>query len=101
MALSNAVALAGQTRLRPILMTAFSSVIGLAPLAFGVGQGNGLQKPMAVAVMGGILVATFLSLVVMPALYVGTEEILTLLKPRHSEPEGQRIQEQDPLLPLG
>ena len=69
-----AVIQAGRTRLRPILMTAFSSAIGLAPLAFGIGQGNALQAPMAVTVMGGILVATFLTLVVTPALYIGTEE---------------------------
>ncbi len=80
MVLRDAVVLAGKTRLRPILMTAFSSAIGLAPLAFGIGQGDELQKPMAVAVMGGILVATFLSLVVMPALYIGTEEIVAVFR---------------------
>ncbi len=69
-----AVIQAGRIRLRPILMTAFSSAIGLAPLAFGIGQGNALQAPMAVTVMGGILVATFLTLVVTPALYIGVEE---------------------------
>lgn len=73
--LKEAVMQAGKTRLRPILMTAFSSAIGLIPLAMGVGEGAELQAPMAVAVMGGILVATFLTLVVTPALYIGTEEI--------------------------
>lgn len=76
---------AGRTRLRPILMTAFSSAIGLAPLAFGIGEGNALQAPMAVAVMGGILVATFLTLVVTPALYVGSEEIGALLFKKKKE----------------
>ncbi len=71
----DATLLSCHTRLRPILMTAFSSAIGLAPLAFGIGEGNALQAPMAVTVMGGILVATFLTLVVTPALYIGTEEI--------------------------
>ncbi len=66
---------AGKTRLRPILMTAFSSAIGLLPLALGIGEGAELQAPMAIAVMGGILVATFLTLVVIPAIYIGTEEI--------------------------
>ncbi len=75
MPLKEAVILAGKTRLRPILMTAFASAIGLAPLALGIGEGAELQAPMAVAVMGGILVATFLTLVVIPALYIGTEEI--------------------------
>ena len=75
MSLKEATIIAGKTRLRPILMTAFSSAIGLVPLALGIGEGAELQAPMAVTVMGGILVATFLTLVVTPALYIGTEEI--------------------------
>ncbi len=75
MSLEEAAITAGKTRLRPILMTAFSSAIGLVPLAMGIGEGAELQAPMAVTVMGGILVATFLTLVVTPALYIGTEEI--------------------------
>ncbi len=71
---------AGKTRLRPILMTAFSSAIGLVPLALGIGEGAELQAPMAVTVMGGILIATFLTLVVTPALYIGTEEIAGFFK---------------------
>ncbi len=78
--LMEAVMQAGRTRLRPILMTAFSSAIGLAPLALGAGEGNALQAPMAVTVMGGILIATFLTLVVTPALYVGTEEFVGLFR---------------------
>jgi HAE1 family hydrophobic/amphiphilic exporter-1 len=77
--LRDAAIRAGKTRLRPILMTAFSSAIGLLPLALGIGEGAELQAPMAVAVMGGILVATFLTLVVTPALYIGTEEIALFL----------------------
>jgi hydrophobic/amphiphilic exporter-1 (mainly G- bacteria), HAE1 family len=80
MELKEAAMLAGRTRLRPILMTAFSSAIGLAPLALGIGEGAELQAPMAVAVMGGILVATFLTLFVTPALYVGTEEFAGLFR---------------------
>lgn len=78
--INDAVLQAGSTRLRPILMTALSSAIGLAPLALGVGEGNALQAPMAVAVMGGILVATFLTLVVTPAVYVGTQQLGDLFK---------------------
>ena len=62
---------ASAVRLRPILMTAFSSVLGLAPLALGLDEGSKLQSPMAIAVMGGLLVATFLTLIVIPALYEG------------------------------
>lgn len=79
MGLVEAAILAGKTRLRPILMTAFATAMGLIPLALGLGAGAKLQAPMAVAVMGGILVATFLTLLVIPALYVGTEEVATKL----------------------
>ncbi len=75
LSLNEAAFRAGKTRLRPIFMTAFSSAIGVVPLAFGLGEGAALQAPMAQALMGGILIATFLSLVVVPALYIGTEEV--------------------------
>ncbi len=71
----DAAIMAGKVRLRPILMTAFSSAIGLLPLALGLGEGAELQAPMAKVTMGGILVATFLTLVVIPSIYIGTEEI--------------------------
>jgi len=73
--LREAVITAGKVRLRPIMMTAFSSAVGLIPLALGIGEGAQLQAPMARAVMGGILVATFLTLVVVPAIYIGAEEL--------------------------
>lgn len=69
--LRDAAMRASAVRLRPILMTAFSSVLGLAPLALGLDEGSKLQSPMAIAVMGGLLVATFLTLIVIPALYEG------------------------------
>jgi hydrophobic/amphiphilic exporter-1 (mainly G- bacteria), HAE1 family len=80
LSLKEAAISAGETRLRPILMTAFSSAIGLVPLALGIGEGAELQAPMAIAVMGGILLSTFLTLLVIPALYVGTEEITARFK---------------------
>jgi HAE1 family hydrophobic/amphiphilic exporter-1 len=78
--------IAGKTRLRPIMMTAFSSAVGLIPLALGIGEGAQLQAPMARAVMGGILVATFLTLVVVPAIYIGTEEIAEKFKKSRRKP---------------
>lgn len=80
MELREATIQAGKTRLRPILMTAFSSAIGLLPLALGIGEGAELQAPMAKAVMGGILVATFLTLVVIPSIYIGSTELANRLK---------------------
>jgi HAE1 family hydrophobic/amphiphilic exporter-1 len=67
--LRDAVTRASAVRLRPILMTAFSSILGLLPLAMGLDEGSKLQAPMAIVVMGGILVGTFLTLVFIPAFY--------------------------------
>jgi hydrophobic/amphiphilic exporter-1 (mainly G- bacteria), HAE1 family len=60
---------AGRTRLRPILITTVSTVLGLLPMAVGLGEGAEIRRPMAITVIGGILVATFLTLVVIPVLY--------------------------------
>jgi multidrug efflux pump subunit AcrB len=65
MALRDAVVAAAASRLRPMLLTALSTVLGLIPIAPTVFWG-----PMAFAIMGGLLVATLLTLVVLPALYV-------------------------------
>jgi HAE1 family hydrophobic/amphiphilic exporter-1 len=64
-----AVREAASTRLRPILMTTFTTVFGLLPLALGIGSGAELQSPMAIAVIGGMLSATFLTLILIPVLY--------------------------------
>ncbi|QFT88186.1 Swarming motility protein SwrC [Bacillus sp. THAF10] len=60
---------AGVTRLRPIIMTALTTILGLLPLAIGLGEGTELQAPMAVAVIGGLLSSTVLTLVVIPVIY--------------------------------
>lgn len=77
-----AVSEAGYVRFRPIFMTAMTSVIGLLPLALGIGEGAKLQAPMAVTVMGGLMVATFLTLVVIPAVYEVASGIRTRLGER-------------------
>ena len=64
-----AILLAGRTRLRPILITTVSTILGLVPMALGVGEGAEIRRPMAITVIGGMLVATFLTLVVIPVLY--------------------------------
>lgn len=57
------------TRLRPILMTAFVASLGFVPMAIATGTGAEVQRPLATVVIGGILSSTFLTLVVLPALY--------------------------------
>jgi HAE1 family hydrophobic/amphiphilic exporter-1 len=65
---------ASKTRLRPILMTSLTTILGLLPLALGIGEGAELQAPLALTVMGGLTSATFLTLVFIPALYLAIEE---------------------------
>src|SRR5258708_23283381 len=60
---------AGNVRLRPILMTAFSTIAGILPIAIGFGAGAESRRPMGVAVVGGMLTSTFLTLVIIPVAY--------------------------------
>ena len=59
----------GRRRLRPILMTAMAAVTGMLPLAFGIGAGSQMLRPLAIAVIGGVVISMALSLVVTPAIY--------------------------------
>src|SRR5207244_2679452 len=63
-----AIVAAVSRRLRPVLMTTAATLAGLAPLAFGIGSGAELQRPLAVAVIGGLTLATAVTLVVTPGL---------------------------------
>lgn len=60
---------AGQTRLRPILMTTAAMVMGMVPLALGIGEGAEQQAPMAHAIIGGVITSTLLTLIVVPVIY--------------------------------
>ena len=60
---------AAATRLRPILVTTGTTVLGLLPLALGFGAGAEVQQPLAVSVMGGLTTSTLLTLLVIPAIY--------------------------------
>jgi HAE1 family hydrophobic/amphiphilic exporter-1 len=67
---TEAVLRAGHARLRPILMTTATTVLGLLPMAIGFGQGSELRAPLAITVAGGLLLSTLLTLVVIPAAYL-------------------------------
>jgi HAE1 family hydrophobic/amphiphilic exporter-1 len=56
-------------RLRPIMMTTLTTVLGLLPMAMGLGQGAEMRTPMAITVIGGLLTSTFLTLLVVPVMY--------------------------------
>ena len=72
--LHKAVVRAGRTRLRPILMTSLATILGLIPMAIGIGTGSETNMPLARAVIGGLLVSTFLTLLLIPTLYTVFEE---------------------------
>jgi len=80
MELREAVATAGRTRLRPILMTSLTTMLGLVPMSLGLGEGGELQAPLARVVIGGLLASTLITLVFVPAMYTVFEEGLTGLR---------------------
>ncbi len=88
-ALRDAVVRASRTRLRPILMTSLATVVGLLPMALGLGTGGETNAPLARAVIGGLSVSTALTLFLVPTLYLSLEERF----PRKEELDGR---EHDP-----
>ncbi|MFW6202302.1 MAG: efflux RND transporter permease subunit, partial [Gemmatimonadota bacterium] len=67
--LRDAILEAGRVRLRPIVMTTVTTVLGLTPMALGIGRGADLRAPLAIAVIGGLITATALTLIVVPVAY--------------------------------
>lgn len=67
--MNEAIRQAGQTRLRPVLMTAFTTIFALIPMAFAKGQGSEIWNPLGLTVMGGLLVSTLVTLVLVPTMY--------------------------------
>jgi HAE1 family hydrophobic/amphiphilic exporter-1 len=88
MPLRQAVATAGRTRLRPILMTSLATMLGLVPMALGIGEGAELQAPLARVVIGGLLASTLITLVFVPTVYTLFEEGWKgLFRSGHQEPQ--------------
>jgi HAE1 family hydrophobic/amphiphilic exporter-1 len=78
--LSDAIVQAGQQRIRPIIMTSLTTILALLPLTFNIGEGSSLRSPMALAVVGGLLTSTLMSLIVIPCVYFILEQIKTRTK---------------------
>ena len=72
--LFRALEIAGERRLRPILMTSFSTILGLLPMAIGLGEGSEAQVPMARVVIGGLMTSTLITLVLIPVIYSLVEQ---------------------------
>ena len=86
LSITKAVIEASQERLRPILMTAFSTLLGIFPLAIATGAGAVSRQSLGTAVFGGMLIATLLSLFVVPILYIVIKTTERLSKPnRHQQ----------------
>jgi HAE1 family hydrophobic/amphiphilic exporter-1 len=64
-----AITLSGRSRLRPVLMTAFTTILGMLPLALSRGEGSEVWSPMGITVIGGLVFSTFLTLVIVPVVY--------------------------------
>jgi len=77
---------AGRVRLRPILMTAFSTIAGILPIAIGFGAGAESRRPMGVAVVGGMLSSTFLTLYVIPVVYTLLDDVALKFKGKKASP---------------
>jgi HAE1 family hydrophobic/amphiphilic exporter-1 len=80
MALREAILDAAQRRLRPIMMTTLSTILGLLPMTFGFGESAALRAPIAIAVIGGMVTSTLLTLVIIPCYYEGIENIISRVR---------------------
>ncbi|RMG44435.1 MAG: efflux RND transporter permease subunit [Acidobacteria bacterium] len=85
----------GRVRLRPILMTTATTVLGLLPMSLGLGDGAEIRTPMALTVIAGLLSSTLLTLIVLPTLYSGAERVAARIR------SGRGAEEVPPPVPAG
>jgi HAE1 family hydrophobic/amphiphilic exporter-1 len=86
-----AIVTAGQVRLRPILMTTATTVLGLVPMVFGLGDGAEIRTPMAIAVVSGLTVSTVLTLFIIPSIYALVDRLQARLLGRPAEAVGAEL----------
>jgi HAE1 family hydrophobic/amphiphilic exporter-1 len=87
----DAIREAGRARLRPIVMNSLTAMLAILPMMFGIGAGAGLQAPLAIAVFGGLLTATALTLVVIPVVYELFDELDIRLRNRFRRPRREAV----------
>ncbi len=85
MPLREAILDAGQRRFRPIIMTSLTTILALLPLTFGFGESAALRAPMAIAVIGGLVTSTLLTLIIIPCFYESIENLVTWIKGSKAE----------------
>jgi len=96
---TSAILEAGPTRLRPILMTTCAMIGGMLPTAMKLGRGSETRAPMAIAVIGGLIVSTLLTLVVIPTLYTLMDDIVSWMHQRKQRLLGRRFSGSEPREP--
>lgn len=94
---THAMVEAGRKRARPIIMTSIAMSAGMLPSALGVGEGGSFRAPMAIAVIGGIIVSTVISLVVVPSFFLIMDDLSRLLGWLFGRMVGSKEQETEPL----
>ena len=85
--LNEAIQISGQSRLRPVLMTAFTTLLGMVPMAVSSGEGSEMWRPLGIVVIGGLLVSTLVTLIVVPVMYG--------IMSRHGERDKEEQQRRD------
>jgi len=82
MSIYKAVVSGGKSRLRPVLMTTATTILGMVPMALGLGEGSEIWQPMGIAIIGGLTVSTILTLIVIPVIYTSFYSIEVNMKRR-------------------
>src|SRR5205823_8689023 len=92
MSLEDALVQSGLRRLRPVLMTSMAAALGMLPLAWGIGSGADMLRPLAIAVIGALCISVLLSLVATPTVYLLLLRLSTIRKQRSARrPEPQPV----------
>jgi hydrophobic/amphiphilic exporter-1 (mainly G- bacteria), HAE1 family len=94
-----ALVLAGRTRLRPVIMSALSTIFGMLPVALALGAGAEFRSPMARAVIGGLVTSTLLTLIVIPVVYTYFDDLAVGMRERR-RPGSSALVPARPLTPL-
>jgi multidrug efflux pump subunit AcrB len=89
LSLQEALVRSGRRRLRPVLMTSLAAALGLLPLAYGIGSGADMLRPLAIAVIGALCISVLLSLVATPTVYF----LMLRLRETHETPENKESEE--------
>jgi HAE1 family hydrophobic/amphiphilic exporter-1 len=85
--LYEAIAISGKSRLRPVLMTAMTTILGMLPLALSTGEGSEIWKPMGITVIGGLIFSTLVTMIIVPVMYA-------VLAGRDSRKKKERVRKQ-------